>query len=106
MPIPAGTIVNCSYGAANRDPRSFAEPNAVDLERTSGRSLTFGFGAHFCLGATAGREFAHILLETLLFGLSDFAPCEDVRLLIARHAPQFAIRRRVPDIEFARARGA
>jgi len=41
--------------AANRDPDVWARPDQLDLARGDTRHLSFGFGAHFCLGAALAR---------------------------------------------------
>jgi cytochrome P450 len=59
--IPAGSLVNVRYAAANRDDRVFADADRFDLDRTDYKQhVGFGFGTHFCLGAPlARREIIH-----------------------------------------------
>ena len=54
--IPAGTIVLANAAAANRDPAAFHNPDRFDLTRdnTVG-TLSFGNGAHYCLGSHLAR---------------------------------------------------
>ena len=55
--IPAGSVLNVRYAAANRDERHFACPEQIDLERKRIRShLAFGVGTHMCLGAPLARR--------------------------------------------------
>lgn len=55
--IPAGSIVNLRFAAANRDGRAFECPADVDLDRDNAKGhLGYGFGAHFCLGAPLARR--------------------------------------------------
>ena len=65
--IPAGRKVLLLYAAANRDPREFG-PDAEELHvtRSPRQILTFGSGAHFCLGAAAARLMGRVVLEELL----------------------------------------
>lgn len=49
--IPAGDSVIVSLCAANRDPRRFDDPDALDLDRSPNPHLAFGHGIHFCPGA-------------------------------------------------------
>lgn len=72
--VPAGARVLLLYAAANRDPREFgADAEQLDVARAPRRILTFGHGAHHCLGAAAARLAARVVLEELLTELPDFA---------------------------------
>jgi cytochrome P450 len=53
-------------GAANRDPRVFAEPDRFVADRQAERHLAFGHGIHYCLGAALARLETRIALEELL----------------------------------------
>ncbi|MFF3002485.1 cytochrome P450 [Kitasatospora sp. NPDC057940] len=64
--IPAGDIVHVSYLTANRDGRRFDRPDELDLERTSPSHMTFGWGAHHCLGAPLAVTELEVALGTLL----------------------------------------
>ncbi|MBL7516539.1 cytochrome P450, partial [Frankia sp. CNm7] len=60
--IPAGSKVLLLNGSANRDPREFTDPDTFDVRRGIQRHITFGFGAHFCLGAALARMEGQIAL--------------------------------------------
>jgi cytochrome P450 len=65
--IPAGSRVLLCYGAANRDDREFGDSaEELDIERPITRTLAFGSGAHFCLGAAVARLQLKVALEELL----------------------------------------
>jgi cytochrome P450 len=65
--IPAGRKVLLLYAAANRDPRQFGpDADAVRIDRRAQQILTFGYGAHHCLGAAAARLMGRVVLEELL----------------------------------------
>jgi cytochrome P450 family 130 len=72
--IPEDRKVMLLYGSANRDPRQFG-PGAdqCDVTREPGAILTFGYGAHHCLGAAAARLQSRIALEELLARCPSFA---------------------------------
>ena len=65
--VPADSHLLLMWGAANRDPTHFEAPNEFRLNRRSAKThLTFGKGAHFCVGAALARLEAQIVLRTLL----------------------------------------
>jgi cytochrome P450 len=70
-PVPAGDSVIVALGAANRDPRVFAEPDNINIDRDPNPHLAFGFGAHACPGAALARIELCEALETLLTRLPD-----------------------------------
>lgn len=70
--IPNGARVHLLYAAANRDPRVFDEPDRFDILRTPNNHLAFGFGIHFCLGASLARLELRIGLEELLARAPDY----------------------------------
>jgi pentalenolactone synthase len=53
--IRAGDLVLLDIGAANHDPVTFADPQRVDVTRKHTAHLTFGHGAHYCIGAPLAR---------------------------------------------------
>ena len=65
--VPEGSILLCVPGAANADERQFGpDAESFDIHRSAERHITFGYGAHFCLGANLARLEARIALEELL----------------------------------------
>jgi cytochrome P450 len=64
--IPKGARVHLLFAAANRDPRAFAEPDRFDIARSPNPHVSFGFGVHFCLGASLARAELRIGLEEFL----------------------------------------
>jgi cytochrome P450 len=68
--LPPGTIVMLTIMAANRDPAAFPDPDRIDIDRKSDNPpLTFGFGAHFCIGNHLALAEMTVALEAILDGL-------------------------------------
>jgi cytochrome P450 len=65
-PLKAGERVFLLMNAANRDPRAYDEPDRLDLLRHGVPHLTFGYGAHICLGFPLARLEGQIALPAVL----------------------------------------
>jgi cytochrome P450 len=63
--IRAGEWVLMWLGAANRDAARFECPEELHLSRSDNRHVSFGSGAHFCLGASMARMQAQVALPAL-----------------------------------------
>jgi cytochrome P450 len=64
--LEQGTYLTLCIGAANRDPREFAQPDLLDITRKPNRHLAFAAGAHACVGMGVARLEAQVaLLRTL-----------------------------------------
>ncbi len=65
--LPAESRLVLLWGAANRDPSHFHSANEFRLDRPGGKGhITFGKGAHFCVGAALARLEAKIVIGRLL----------------------------------------
>jgi len=65
--VPADSRLLLMWGAANRDPQHFDTPDEFRLDRPDAKGhVTFGKGAHFCVGAALARLEAQIVLRMLL----------------------------------------
>jgi cytochrome P450 len=70
--LPEGARVHLLYAAANRDPRVFDTPDRFDITRKTNPHLSFGFGIHFCLGASLARLELQIGLSEWLQRAPDY----------------------------------
>jgi len=64
--IAPGERITIFYGAANRDPSAFPEPEEFRLDRDLRNHVAFGMGIHYCLGAPLARAEARISLNAFL----------------------------------------
>ena len=64
--IPRGELVLAVLASANRDERQFEEADRLDLGREPNPHVAFGFGIHYCLGASLARLEGQIAIATLL----------------------------------------
>ena len=65
--IAAGDAIYLALDSANHDPEVFVDPDRFWIERppTVKKSLAFGHGSHYCLGAKLGTIEVEVALETL-----------------------------------------
>jgi cytochrome P450 len=67
VPIKKGERVLLSYPAANRDESVFQDPNTFNIQRDDvDKLISFGVGAHFCLGAQFARREIRTILPKIL----------------------------------------
>jgi fatty acid omega-hydroxylase len=64
--IPKGSPVHLMYGAANRDPLRFPNPNTFDPARQDNQHFGWGSGIHTCFGGPLARLEVNIAFETFL----------------------------------------
>jgi cytochrome P450 family 142 subfamily A polypeptide 1 len=69
--IAEGEELMLLYPSANRDESVFDDPFRFDVERTPNEHVAFGFGPHFCLGASLARLEIAVMLEELTSRLPD-----------------------------------
>lgn len=64
--IPKGTAVSLCIAAANRDPSKYERPDELWLDRPARPVLSFGFGAHTCMGMHIAKVEMEAALDMLL----------------------------------------
>lgn len=70
--VPAGSAILLLVGSANRDERRYDDPDRFDVRRDLGQHLTFGYGFHFCLGASLARLEGRVALDEVLNRFPDW----------------------------------
>jgi cytochrome P450 family 142 subfamily A polypeptide 1 len=83
--LHAGDEVLLMYSSANRDERVFRDAESLDVTRTHNHHVAFGFGTHFCLGASLARLEIRVMFEELLRRIPDWriAPGAEPKILPA-----------------------
>ncbi|MCC0039493.1 MAG: cytochrome P450 [Brucellaceae bacterium] len=71
--VAPGTRIHLCIGAANRDPRQFADPDRLDLSRKPNRHLAFAQGPHLCAGFSLARMEGRIAISRLLARFPDYS---------------------------------
>jgi cytochrome P450 len=75
--VPAGSKMALLNASANRDERHFPDPDRFDVGRPIDRTLTFGYGGHFCLGAALARLEGRVVVDEVLDRLPAWEVDED-----------------------------
>jgi cytochrome P450 len=78
--IPAGEFVLCWLGSANRDEAIFEDAERFDVRRDRNPHLAFGFGPHYCLGASLATLEAETAVRVFLERTADFRRVDDAPL--------------------------
>jgi cytochrome P450 family 142 subfamily A polypeptide 1 len=83
-----GDEVLLMYSSANRDERVFDDPERFDVTREHNHHVAFGFGTHFCLGASLARLEIRVMFEELLRRIPDWrlVPGHEPRIMPATFA--------------------
>ncbi|MBB2940394.1 cytochrome P450 [Actinoplanes lutulentus] len=72
--LRAGTPLTMLLGSANRDPARYPSPHRFDPDRPNIQPVSFGGGAHYCLGAPLARLEAQVAFPLLLKKLPTLKP--------------------------------
>ncbi|MEZ0355165.1 cytochrome P450 [Mycobacterium sp. SA01] len=86
--VPAGSAMLLLFGAANRDPRRYDDPDSFNIHRDTISHLTFGKGVHYCLGANLARIEGRVALDELLNRFPEW----DIDYANAKLAPTSTVR--------------
>ena len=87
--LPADSHLLLLWGAANRDPAHFEKPGEFLLDRAEVKGhISFGKGAHFCVGAALARLEATVVLRLLLERTSTIEQAD-----VGRWMPSLLVRR-------------
>lgn len=81
--VAADRVLVMIPGAANRDETKWDDPERFDIHRKPAQVFTFGFGPHFCLGASLAKIEGRIALETLLARIPEWEVDHEAALLTA-----------------------
>jgi cytochrome P450 family 142 subfamily A polypeptide 1 len=97
-----GDQVILMYPAANRDPAVFDAPDQLDVRRDPNPHLAFGFGPHFCMGASLARLELQVMFSELLRRLPDLHLAGDP---LPRRSSNFISGPEAMPVKFSRSQG-
>ncbi|WP_104103289.1 cytochrome P450 [Arthrobacter sp. 08Y14] len=78
--VPAGSQAGILFGAGNRDPRHYVDPDTFDVSRNPVDHLSFGYGPHGCAGQGLARLEGHAVLGALARSVKTMTIAEEVRV--------------------------
>jgi cytochrome P450 len=90
--MPAGSDLILLLGAANRDPARFPEPDVFDPARADNKPLSFGAGAHICLGNSLARLEATLAFSRLTGRFTSAGPATRRDRLVLRGYQKLPVR--------------
>jgi hypothetical protein len=104
VPIPADSKIAMMYGAGNRDPKVFTDPDRFDITRDIRelrQHLSFGRGIHACVGMALARAQLRIGVRVLLerlpgLRLEPDRPGERYTTILVRRFSSLPVRWDVP----------
>ena len=77
--IPEGSHVAILFGAGNRDPRHYDDPDTFKIERNPFDHLSFGFGVHTCAGQGLARMQITAVIDALIKNVKSYTLGTPVR---------------------------
>lgn len=98
--IRAGQQVVLMYSSANRDPTHFDEPERFDVCREPNNHIAFGFGTHFCLGASLARLEIRVFFEELLRRVDEMSLAPGAGIVEMPNAFVYGLRSAEVDLHF------
>ena len=78
--IPAGAQLGILFGAGNRDPRHYENPDTFEVTRNPVDHLSFGYGPHGCAGQGLAKLEAHAVIDALARRVRTLELGEELRL--------------------------
>jgi cytochrome P450 len=75
--IDRGQLVYLVRGSANRDPSKFADPDRIDIRRSTAGHVALGTGIHYCIGAGLAKLEGALALSELTTRAPNLALVED-----------------------------
>jgi cytochrome P450 family 142 subfamily A polypeptide 1 len=100
--IRAGQQAVLMYSSANRDEAHFECPERLDVTRQPNNHIAFGFGTHFCLGASLARLEIRIFFEELLRRVTAMHPVPGTDVVEMPNAFVYGLKSAHVAFEFAR----